>query len=177
MFCCPRMVTGDNFASALWLLREPGCTSYLGPLILKGQKQPGTEAISFSEHWHWIFAGARTKQFWLSVTPFSPGVGNGNLLQYSFLKNSMESIVKGKIYISGWLFPVPLLFLCGSFGPSTLESLMAVGHSARGLVVWRGGGAPGSWAGLERPWPAGRSNAHLYGLLFESSVSSLHHET
>ena len=90
LFCCPRMVTGDSFASALWLLREPGCTSYSGPFILKGQKQPGIEAISFSEHWYWIFAGASTKQFWLSVTPFSPGVGNSNLLQYSFLKNSME---------------------------------------------------------------------------------------
>ena len=90
LFCCPRMVTGDNFASALWLLREPGCTSYSGPLILKGQKQPGTEAISFSEHWHWIFAGAWTKQFWLSCDPIFPWSRRRQLLQYSFLKNSME---------------------------------------------------------------------------------------
>ena len=60
--------------------------------------------------------------------------------------------MKGKIYISGWLFPAPLLFLCGSFGPSTLESLMAV----RGTVPegwWCGGAAAHlaagqAWSGL-----------------------------
>ena len=46
---------------------------------------------------------------------------------------------------------------------------MAVGMAPEGWwVVCRAGGAPGSWAGVEWPLLAGRSNVHLYLRPFES---------